>query len=194
MCFVLDEDDEANYPRIEGAEYLIAPASGRRGMCDPTNYAARILAERCDAIFWMGDDHRFGSANWLEEFQKALDAMGGSGFVYGDDGIVGEEVPTACLVTTDIIRALGHLCWPELQHLFIDNYWKELGTAIGRIAYLPHVKIPHEHWTVGKAPDDLTYQEAANRGVFEADQRVFERWKAEYKDEEVRKILRALGD
>jgi hypothetical protein len=47
---------------------------------------------------------------------------------------------------------------PNQKQLFVDNYWKALGEALGTLTYLPEVIIEHLHPIAGKAPSDASYE------------------------------------
>jgi hypothetical protein len=97
----------------------------------------------------------------------------GPGWVYGNDGvwdhtygdpIAGQLVlPTATLVSREIVEALGWVSPAVLIHLCIDLAWRDLGLATNTLMYESGVMIRHLHRIMG-APDDATYREA-NEGA-----------------------------
>ena len=173
--FVLDDDNESVYPRLEGAKYIVAPRK-RRGMCDATNYAAKSLVTLgYEFIYWMGDDHCFRTA-WETPFLEAMNDQNNIGFVYGNDLLQGKNLPTACLVSCNIIQALGYMVPPSLQHLYIDNFWLTLGNNLGKIKYLDHVIIEHLHYSVGKSTHDQEYKDVNNTQMEQADHNAYNQW------------------
>jgi len=47
------------------------------------------------------------------------------------------------------------------MHMYLDDFWKRLGTDLGALAYLPDVVIEHVHPDAGKAQRDEGYTRVA---------------------------------
>lgn len=168
LVFVADEDDP-QLPEYQAArsefwssalEMLSFPSAGRAGCVTPLNAAWWELAnDGADAFAYgfMGDDHWPVTPGWDVSLVEALRELG-AGLVYGNDLHHGERLPTAVAMTADIPRALGYLAPPTFRHLYVDNYWLELGRGVGAIRYLPDVVIEHRHPIAGKAPMDHRYE------------------------------------
>lgn len=125
----------------------------------------------------LGDDHIPRTPGWDRLLLEAIDRMGGTGIAYGDDTIMGERLPTAPVISGDIVRALGWMCEPSLRHMFVDNVWGDLGREAGCLAYVPGVVVEHRHWCAGKSALDATYAETEVQK--EPDRALYENWKAE---------------
>jgi hypothetical protein len=123
-----------------------------------------------------GDDHRVRTRGWDEAL---TDAAGPVGIAYGDDLIQGVELPTSVVMSSDIVRTLGQMVPPTLQHLFVDDYWKALGIGIGQLHYVPEVVIEHMHPSAGKAEMDDSYAITNHPDRYESDSAA---WKA-YRDD-----------
>lgn len=194
---VIDHDD----PCRRDYEYLLSDARPYFGIYIPApprtpigsllNELARNLRWDVKRIGFMGDDHLPQTGCWDGAVVDALDSLG-SGIVYGNDLLQGERLPTAAFMTSDIVRTLGHMCLPTLEHLYIDDYWRELGRAMGRLRYLPEVVIEHLHPAAGKAARDLTYDEANAPDRDRRDKAAFEAWMRDGLAADVAK-LRAAG-
>lgn len=161
--FIIDEDDPVKdqyFARNKSkAEILVAPPSAR-GMTGALNWAFRQYATQGKlgfAVGFMGDDHRPRTEGWDTRYIQALLEMN-TGFVYGDDLLQHERMPTQIAFTTDIALALGYMSPPAFQHLNVDIYWKDLGDAIDRIKYLEDVVVEHMHPIAGKARLDKNYR------------------------------------
>lgn len=110
-------------------------------------------------IIKLDDDHWPLTIGWDALYLNALNDLGGTGVVYGNDLFQGENLPTVPGLSADIVRALGWYAPPVLGHLFCDNYWLELGRRSGLIKYLPDVQIQHRHPnTPHGATIDATYR------------------------------------
>jgi hypothetical protein len=48
----------------------------------------------------------------------------------------------------------GHMAPATLTHLYVDNYWRDLGQGAGCLRYLPDVIVEHMHPIAGKAEWD----------------------------------------
>jgi hypothetical protein len=110
-------------------------------------------------IMWCGDDHVPRSKNWDKEYMRVLDDLG-VGIVYGNDLVMGEAIATELAMTTNIVEGLGYAVPEGFVHLYIDNYFMELGKAINKLVYLPGVVVQHMHPCAGTAQEDQTYIEA----------------------------------
>lgn len=128
-----------------------------------------------DIIGFVGDDHRFRTTGWDAAITAANEALGG-GIVYGNDLLRGEELPSQVFIDARIVRALGWMALPGAHHLFLDDTWRELGHAIGRLTYLPDVHIEHMHPTAGKAEWDENYARVNAGSMYEHDAEFFHEW------------------
>lgn len=109
------------------------------------------------ALAMLSDDHRPETVGWDQRYLAALRELG-TGIVYGDDGHQGATLPTQMAITTDIIDALGYVAPPVLEHMYCDNYWKDLGEGAHCLRYLPDVKVTHYHPGAGKGVWDDSYR------------------------------------
>lgn len=194
---IIDHDDpcRSDYERLLSPTRpyfdIYIPAPPRRPIGPLLNELARSLRWDAKRIGFMGDDHLLQTACWDGAVVDALDSLG-SGIVYGNDLLQGERLPTAAFLTADIIRTLGCMCPPTLEHLYIDNYWLELGRAMGRLRYLPDVVIEHLHPASGKAQRDQTYAEANDPDRDRRDKAAFEAWRRDGLPRDL-ELLRAAG-
>jgi hypothetical protein len=189
LLFAVDDDDPAlaDYRSLNAAMYV----GPRLRLGGTLNGVSAMFADSYDAVSFMGDDHRPRSAGWALRFLAELDRLG-TGMVYGDDLIQGENLPTAIAMTSDIISVLGYMVPGGLVHLEIDTAWLLLGRAIGRITYLPDVIIEHMHPLVGKAPDDAGYQEANDPAQYKADGHRLADWKLFQMPADVERLQRMI--
>lgn len=155
---------------------LILPSTT---MVEALNLAATRLPQHQDAfaVGFMGDDHHPRTVGWDAAYLAALRDLG-TGIVYGDDLLQGARLPTQCAMTTDIVRALGFMAPPPLRHMYVDNFWKDLGRAAGCLRYLPEVVIEHLHPIAGKAEWDEGHVRVNAAEVYEADAAAYEAYRA----------------
>jgi hypothetical protein len=120
----------------------------------------------------MGDDHRPRTKGWDTAYLETLRELG-TGIVYGNDLLQCGRIPTQCAMTTDIVRALGFMAPHVFTHLYVDNYWLELGQRAECIRYLPDVVVEHCHPVAGKAEWDEGYARVNNADMYARDEKAF---------------------
>lgn len=160
----------------------------RRNLCPKLNAAAITSAEYYDIISFMGDDCVFQTKGWEEEIIAWQDKN--KGICYCNDLLQGEILPNNVFIWSDIIRALGFMCPPELQHYYIDNFWKDLGIRLGRIEYFSNIIIEHRHWSNGKAEKDKLYTDS--EFMMGPDRLAFDTYRHLQFDQDIEKIKKLL--
>jgi hypothetical protein len=161
--FVADKDD----PELPGYRALLEAGTiprlmiydhteGGKGLCFPLNYAARRYADVYENVGFMGDDHLPRTHGWDTEIINSLDSLRPR-IVYGNDLLQGANLPTAVFMQSRMIQALGVMAPQVMRHLYLDNFWKELGERTGSLVYREDVVIEHLHPVAGKAPMDERY-------------------------------------
>lgn len=162
--FVADYDDPSlpEYRRLLDTgdiPRLMIPegAPGGAGMTRPLNYAAMRYAGLYDAVGFMGDDHLPRTPHWDSLVLDRLDSLSPR-IVYGNDLLQGWALPTAVFMQSRMVKAMGCMAPRQLQHLYVDNFWKALGEALDGLVYLPEVVIEHLHPAAGKAEMDDRYR------------------------------------
>ena len=188
LWLVLDDDDPEldHYTELNNA--LIFPREGK-GMAKPLNKAAMFLLDDYRHFAFLGDDHRPRTDKWDQFFIKELDLLG-TGLVYGNDLLQGENLPTAVAMTGDIVRELKGMVPPGLIHLYLDNFWMQLGKDLGAFSYLGHVILEHLHPIAGKAEWDEGYKAVNADDVYSADAKAFHQY---ITGEDYQNLLKALS-
>lgn len=184
ILFAVDDDDpelRGYYDLIENLPDGFPMMLGPRLRMGPTlnlwaERAATTWSGRYDIIGFMGDDHRPRTPGWDARVSDALRPT--PGVAYGNDLIQGPSLPTAVFVSAQVIRRLGYIAPPGLTHLYLDNFWLELGHAT-TLLYLGDVVFEHLHPIAGKAEWDAGYIEVNSGGTQEHDRLEFERYMRE---------------
>lgn len=192
LLFVVGTED----PRLKEYEdkipeqhLLIFPD---RGLVKALNYAVSCgYAEEYEALGFMGDDHRPRTYGWDSAYLGSLRELG-YGYVYGNDLLMAERIPTQVAISSSIIRTLGFFGPPGFTHLNVDVTWKDMGDAIGKLKYLPDVIIEHMHPAAGKADNDSGYQYANSSEMVTRDEAEYARWKREDFPRQVDLVRQAL--
>ena len=189
FCIAIDDDQSDLYPRLDGVIYEVNP---RLRMNGTLNLVANKYADKYETIFFLGDDHLVQTPSWDEYLSKAI-AHKGYGLAYGNDLLQKQNLATAVMMSTNIIRAVGYMAPPKLIHLYMDNYWMILGQRLGTLWYFDNVIIEHLHPVAGKTSWDEQYMEANSNEVGNADRQELHRYMEEEFATELEKITTALG-
>lgn len=195
---VVDEDDPVvhEYDKIlaHSPDWVRWTRTKPKGMVGALNEAAtkyaNVMRGAPKIIGFMGDDHRPRTYGWDVMLEKALERIG---IAYGNDLLQGANLPTQVFMSSEIIRALGHMA-PPFRHLYVDNYWRALGEGANCLSYLPDVIIEHMHPVAGKAEWDDRYK-AVNAGeIYQADAQAFASYLEDGKlAEDIRKVGNIVG-
>lgn len=132
-----------------------------------------VESRKYDIVGVVNDDHRFITPDWDTEVKNALTK---TGIAYPNDLLMGSNLPTAVFMTVDIPLKLGWIAPPQLDHMYVDNVWKELGHGIDSLHYMPHVVIEHLHFTAGKSIMDETYRTTNTRKAMVEGEAAFKLW------------------
>lgn len=195
LVFILSNTDTdenlREYTSFKNKAMLVAPE--KPGFVAPLNQGYRRIPEESFAVGFMGDDHFPATVGWDERVIDELKKLG-SGLVYGNDKLQEQSIPTQIFMTNDIPQALGFMTLPRLKHLYADNFWLDLGNALGRIKYLPDVVIEHLHPAAGKAAHDDGYAFSGDFNLDQEDKRIYTEYLKHDLAEDVRKVKRRIDE
>lgn len=191
LVFAIDSDDVETYKELmaktAGLNNVKVVIAKRMGMNGTLNHWALWLSPDYDYICFMGDDHLPLTNGWDTKLCKAIGDK--PGIAYGNDLLQGENLPTAVVMSSKIIRATGYMSPPALKHLFLDNYWLAMGVALENANYLPEVILEHLHYTNGKAEHDERYAAVNNSEMHNGDEHTFQEYLANRFDIDVENVL-----
>lgn len=159
----LDEDNHSIYPRFDGVIYEVNPQTEKR-MNGTLNLLATKYADKYETISFMGDDHLPRTTGWDKILYSPIKEKG-YGVSYGNDLYQGKNLPTAVMMSTNIIKTLGFMSPPEQVHMFLDNFWKAVGERLDSIFYFDDIIIEHLHAYIGKSELDDMYKSVNNEHV-----------------------------
>jgi len=171
----VDQDDPMleQYKAVQDEyDFQLWISQERKRFAATVNYIALHSHEDYKYLAWMGDDHIPRTKYWDKRYRDVLDYLK-VGVVYGNDLVMGEAIATELAFTSNIVDALGYAIPPGFVHLFVDNFFMELGKSINALQYLPDVVVEHLHPTVGNAQEDQTYREANSPENWTNDERRF---------------------
>jgi len=178
LGLVDDDDPQLDWYDRLGAALMVGK---RRSLSAWTNEGARsVLAGRNGRtpryLASLGDDHRPRGA-WDLKLIDAIEQLDGPGMAYGNDLYQGVNMPTAWVVSAEVVRALGWMMLPSCEHMYVDAAVLALGKAADRIVYRPDVVIEHLHPYAGKADMDASYRQSNAPERYAADRAAYEAWK-----------------
>lgn len=196
MIVGIDDDEWEIYPKKEHPN-LYYRSYSRTGYCDKLNSMCRSIAaddyntsDRYDIIGHLSDDHVFTNDMWDELIPDWIEHRG-MGVCYGNDLLQGENLPTAPFISWNIIKALGFMCPPGLKHMFVDNFWKDLGIRLDCLKYFPEIITEHMHWSNGKTIQDAQYKEVND--LMQSDWKAFDEYRANQMDADIQRVKEQLN-
>ncbi|MFE1321609.1 hypothetical protein [Kitasatospora phosalacinea] len=165
VLFAIDDNDPrldeytavATALALAGDQRVRWAVGPRLRLCGTLNEQALKAAADYRYLAFLGDDHRPRTHGWDARLRECL--SGGPGIAYGNDLLMGEQMPTAVAMTADIVQALGYMAPPALVHLCLDLVWLDWGRGMDRITYMDDLIIEHLHPAAGKAALDAGYEE-----------------------------------
>jgi hypothetical protein len=194
--FILSDND-SKLSEYRGLNHYTIVSPQKPGFVDPLNmgYLEDRRYHYSYAVGFMGDDHLPCTVGWDQVIVNKLQELK-AGFVYGNDKLQGEKIPTQIFMTSDIPITLGFMTLPRLKHLYADNFWLDLGKAVDKIVYLPDVIIEHLHPAAGKAVYDAGYEFSGAHALDQEDKLEYNKYLTEDLENDVRLIkgmLRRTG-
>jgi hypothetical protein len=168
VMFAVDRDDprKLDYP----LQYTRVVEGGT--MVKALNEMALESMNDFEYLGFLGDD-TLPHGDWYHKIVEALEATPNS-VVYGNDLIYGSELPTGCFLDSNIVRTLGFMAPPAQKHLYVDNFWRQLGQTLGTLNFVEDAIIEHLHPLGGKAESDAVYEAAYTKERWNHDQTAFE--------------------
>jgi len=177
FVFCVDDDD----PRLMDYYDVVSETrwrdrfrlvqNARMSIVDIMNTVARANTPThqrwIDVFGFMGDDHVPRTSEW--DVTLGALAQGIRGIAYGNDLIQGANLPTAVALDARIVETLGFMAPPMLTHLYVDNFWKDLGIALNALGYCSDVILEHMHPVAGKSDWDDGYKRVNDGSMYVRD-------------------------
>jgi hypothetical protein len=190
----VDDDD----PELDAYQRVLEDAGDghtletgpRKGLAAWTNEIAVRRAGEFPFLASFGDDMVPKTRYWDYYLTRAIGDMGGTGFAYPWDGLR-EDIPEACVMSSDIVAALGWMCEPSLEHFFVDDVWADLGHGAGCIRHCRAITVEHVHPRARKTASDKTYKDASPK--LDADREAYKAWRSARMAEDVQKVTALRG-
>ena len=145
--------DYTNYLLRNMNPYVSFIMDESRNMVEVLNYISTELCPNIPYYQEFNDDHIIRTKNWDSIMIDAIEKHNGWGVASGST----PNLPTATMISGNIVRALEHFFNPLFKHLFVDDWIREICEALNLYIYLPEVNIEHMHKFYSKAENDDTY-------------------------------------
>lgn len=131
-----------------------------KSVVEATNQAAKVSTG--DILIYLSDD--FDCTNeWDKLIEKEFEGVTKPMILKVDDCLQKFDVAvlTIPIMNRAMYEKLGYFWHPEYKSMFVDEdlYWT--ANKLGALKLAPHLKFPHNHVSIGKAPDDDTYRRSA---------------------------------
>ena len=156
LCIAIDEDEHEKYTRHEGVIYDINP---NVKLGPKLNLVSSKYKNDYKYIAFFVDDHVIRT-KWEKEFIDYLDSKP-IAIAYGNDLFQREKLPTAVCMTSNIIDTLGYMVPLNLTHMYVDNFWLDIGKELNMIKYFDHIVFEHIHPDASKTFKDSQYEESS---------------------------------
>lgn len=177
LIVIMDPDDEDTYDGIDWGDALTTTLSPRGTNVEKLNSTADVFCDDFDALMFVGNDHVFRTEHWDTIMLRELENMGNTGMIYPDDKRR-SDIPEIIMISSDIVKALGHFAEASLAHYYIDNVWAELGKRSGLLRYCPQVVIEHHHYSVDSSVEHDELYRYAEEWFGKPDLQGFHQWRA----------------
>jgi len=194
IYFVIDSDDTSNYEKYTSNIGIIKYEKNNdsRGVVAPMNYGASKLSKQYEYLYFMGDDHRFRTKDWDNIFVENMNAMDNIGIIYPNDLLQGSMLASSHLISSNIVKILGHFYNPIFTHLCSDNSIMSIGHGLNRIKYLENVVIEHLHPFSGKSQWDDLYRTVNSENMNKKDREAWHNWSQNIYPHEIEKLKKEL--
>lgn len=125
-----------------------------------TNHAA--MAAKGDILVYLSDDFKCPD-NWGQLIIKEFEGPTGPRLIKVDDCLQKFDVPvlTIPIMNRALYERLSYFWHPEYRSMHVDVDLYETVKRLGALKLCPHLKFPHEHVSIGKAPMDETYRRSS---------------------------------
>jgi len=159
VVFILDDDDPQLQEYITSGLKILIIKNEKPGLVYPLNMAYKQFKDLYTVYGFMGDDVSFHTQGWDKIFYDYLDHNNFDRVVYGNDMLRGDCLLTSFFIGHKFLDKIGYMAYPELNHVFVDTFWRLVAGNANKLTYFPNVIIKHDHYTINpNTKYDVTYQ------------------------------------
>lgn len=161
LCY-WDEDDDSNYPMIEGVTYVRGP---RLVLSEAWNACSEYA--QGDIMGHLGDDVIFHTPHWDQLVVNRFDIFADKiAFVFGKDGNEHDRLKvfgTHGFIHRRWVDAVGYFVPPYFSSDHNDTWLNDVAHIINRHVYEPEIYMEHMHPALGKGDWDQTHKDRLER-------------------------------
>lgn len=185
IVYVSDDDPLLSEYQLNDVNFIIGPY---RTLVEVTNHISCDVLPDFPYYSEVNDDHIYRTPAWDKKLIEALEATGGWGMSYGFT----QNLPTAIMLSGNIVKTLGYFFYPKFKHQYIDNFLKDITQGIGRMIYVPDVFIEHCHPGFGKAQQDKIYEISNGGEQTQYGKTVYDEWCRSVRANDINKLKQAM--
>ena len=189
--YVSDDDPQLDKYRAILEERGILHVGPRKCIVEVFNFLSSEVYPGFEYYGEVNDDHFYVTKGWDQILIQRIKENGGWGISSGNDW-KGMRHPSACVISGNIVRTLGHFIHPSFQHLFVDDYLRDIGDGIGKLMFDPGVSIEHRHWANGTVGWDDTYRWVYSDEQWAVGRKAYKEWSESFRNDEINKIKEAM--
>lgn len=193
LTIALDNDDPFLYEYIDVFKGRVPYTIDiRKSTTEIINSKWRYCSDCYKYFSVINDDFIYHTEGWDEKLALMIKLHKGKGIAYGNDLLAKSSIPTTSIISKDIVKAVGWLQLPTLEHLYGDNVWKYIGEKSGCLYYNDSVVIEHKHVFSGKMIADETHKRTNDRYMYIKDNNAFLEWINNQSKEDIEKVKGVL--
>ena len=167
----------------------------RKHLVSVLNYCCSIYPDY-EYYNEINDDHIYRTNDWDEKLINLIKTKGnGWGISFGKSLIFPDNnpdpLPSGIVISGNIIKALGYIVTPLLQHTYTDDYYRALGKGIDKYFKDNDVIIEHCHVIRGKAEMDDNYKWVMSTEQMDYGLNKYKEWYNLYRENDIEKVKKA---
>lgn len=154
----VSDSESMRYQHFYKGMYVVEGVNS--SVVEATNRAAKYA--KGDILLYLSDDFKCPD-NWGASIYQSVKDFGPVWLLKVDDCLQQFEVPvlTIPIMSRGLYERLGYFWHPGYRSMFVDEDLFWTAKKLGCLRNAQHLKFPHHHVSVGKAPDDETYKRSA---------------------------------
>lgn len=146
LIFILDDDD----PTINQYSGLNVEIVKNKipGLVFPLNLIYSKYSKDYRMFGFVGDDVTYHTPHWDKIFINNFIENDYNNICYGNDMLRGDCLLTSFYIGNGILDKIKYMAYPKLNHVFVDTFWRLVGSKINKLNYFPNIIIKHNHYTI----------------------------------------------
>lgn len=145
------------------------------------------LIEAADFCIILNDDHRVKTKNWDTKIAIQLT---GKNIVSTNDGWRSPATLAGAIsYSGDVLRTIGWMFPPGVQHLYHDDVWQKLGSGADCLSCDMSILVEHDH-VFKNGKEDETHKKVYSPERWTKDGAAYERWVKEDFEKDLEKLRR----